>query len=208
MSAENKDLNFTGKLNIIEATSKMLARLPGLGPRSARRLILHLLENRETTMTAVLEALEDIKQRIQQCETCYNLDITNPCNICSHTGRDSSKLCVVEQVSDLWALERGHVFNGTYHVLGGVLSAMDGITPEDLRLHKLLERTEKGDLQEIILATNLTVEGQTTAHYICDMLKALPVKITRLAHGIPAGGELDYLDDGTLSAALKARQNF
>ncbi len=199
----------TDKINDIEAASKILARLPGLGPRSARRLILHLLENRETTMTFVLESLQGIKDSICQCGVCYNLDISDPCAICSHVGRDSTKLCVVEQVSDLWALERGHVFNGTYHVLGGVLSAMDGISPEDLRLDKLLERCRGNNaLQEVILATNLTVEGQTTAHYICDMIKDFPIRITRLAHGIPSGGELDYLDNGTLSAALKARHSF
>ena len=195
--------------NDIEAIAKTLARLPGLGPRSARRLILHLLENRDSVLLPLIDGLQKVQNNIRQCSLCYNLDTIEPCYICRDAGRDVSQLCVVEQVADVWAMERGRIFGGYYHVLGGVLSAVDGVTPDDLHISALHQRCRDTDgLQEVILATNLTVEGQTTAHYIGDLLADLPLKITRLAHGVPAGGELDYLDEGTLAAALQARSSF
>lgn len=190
----------------IDHVIQLLARLPGLGPRSARRAALHLINKREGLMRPLATALSQAADAIKICNTCGNLDTTDPCALCSDPKRDGSTLCVVEQVADLWALERARVYKGRYHVLGGVLSAIDGIGPEDLNLGPLVSRCESG-VEEVILATNLTVDGQTTAHYITDRLSALPIKVSRLAHGVPVGGELDYLDDGTLGAALNARQS-
>ncbi|WP_420548870.1 recombination mediator RecR [Curvivirga sp.] len=196
-------------MNEIDQVVQLLSRLPGLGPRSAKRATLHLLQKREGLMRPLADALERAADGILECNICGNLDSINPCHICSDGRRDSTTICVVEQVADLWALERTGAFKGHYHVLGGVLSALDGIGPEDLNMAGLINRcSEEGtEVKEIILATNLTVDGQTTAHYITERLSEFPVDVTRLAHGVPVGGELDYLDDGTLSAALKARND-
>jgi len=187
----------------IERLIQLLSKLPGLGPRSARRAALALLKKRDTLLEPLADALREAADAILTCEICGNLDTQSPCAICSDTRRDSHVLCVVEDVADLWALERAGVFRGRYHVLGGALSALDGVTPERLNVAKLLERVKQG-VDEVILAMNATVEGQTTAHYLMDLLGDM--KVTRLAHGVPVGGELDYLDEGTLSAAFKARR--
>jgi recombination protein RecR len=189
----------------IERLIQLLARLPGLGPRSARRAALVLLKKRDTLLEPLSAALHDAAAAIRTCETCGNLDTTSPCAICRDPRRDGHILCVVEDVADLWALERAGVFRGRYHVLGGALSALDGVTPEKLNVKSLLTRVAQG-VDEVILAMNATVEGQTTAHYLMDTLETSGVKVTRLAHGVPVGGELDYLDEGTLSAAFKARR--
>lgn len=190
----------------IERLIGLLAKLPGLGPRSARRAALHLLKRKETVMQPLARVMEETAEAIGTCHICGNLDSRDPCGVCADPGRDNSQVCVVEEVADLWALERAGVFRGRYHVLGGVLSALDGIGPEDLNLAGLLARAESPDVCEIILALPATVDGQTTAHYITERLAGRDVAITRLAHGVPVGGELDYLDDGTISAALKARR--
>ncbi|RMD88631.1 MAG: recombination protein RecR [Alphaproteobacteria bacterium] len=189
----------------IESLIRLLARLPGLGPRSARRAVLHLIRKREALMQPLARALEDVAQAIRVCTTCGNIDTTDPCAICRDPRRDAAHLCVVEDVGDLWALERSGLFRGRYHVLGGTLSALDGVGPEDLAIGSLVARVGKGGIEEVILALNATVDGQTTAHYITERLSEYPVRVTALAHGVPVGGELDYLDDGTLAAALKAR---
>ena len=190
----------------IETLVKYLARLPGLGPRSARRAVLQLMRKRESLLNPLSEALVVARDNIVTCSACGNIDTTDPCTICADARRDEGVLCVVEDVGDLWALERAQAVKGRYHVLGGTLSALDGIGPEDLKLDKLRDRCAAPQVKEVILATNATVEGQTTAHYITDMLADLQVEITRLAHGVPVGGELDYLDDGTLLAAMKSRR--
>ena len=187
----------------IERLIQLLAKLPGLGPRSARRAALALLKKRDTLLEPLADSLREAADAIVSCEVCGNLDTQSPCAICSDPRRDPHILCVVEDVADLWALERASVFRGRYHVLGGALSALDGVTPERLNVAKLLERVKSG-VDEVILAMNATVEGQTTAHYLMDLLGDM--KVTRLAHGVPVGGELDYLDEGTLSAAFKARR--
>jgi recombination protein RecR len=187
----------------IERLIQLLSKLPGLGPRSARRAALALLKKRDTLLEPLADALREAADAILTCEVCGNLDTQSPCAICSDPRRDPHVLCVVEDVADLWALERAGVFRGRYHVLGGALSALDGVTPERLNVTGLLERV-KQNVDEVILAMNATVEGQTTAHYLMDLLGEM--KVTRLAHGVPVGGELDYLDEGTLSAAFKARR--
>jgi len=187
----------------IERLIQLLSKLPGLGPRSARRAALALLKKRDTLLEPLATSLREAADAILTCEVCGNLDTASPCAICSDGRRDPHLLCVVEDVADLWALERAGIFRGRYHVLGGALSALDGITPERLNVGQLLERV-KQNVDEVILAMNATVEGQTTAHYLMDLLGDL--KVTRLAHGVPVGGELDYLDEGTLSAAFKARR--
>ena len=191
----------------LERLIQLLARLPGLGPRSARRAALALLKKRDTLMEPLAGAMKDAAAAIQTCGTCGNLDTIDPCAICADSRRDPHLLCVVEDVADLWALERAGVFRGRYHVLGGALSALDGITPERLNVAALLGRVKDG-VDEVILAMNATVEGQTTAHYLMDLLPGAnpAVAVTRLAHGVPVGGELDYLDEGTLFAAFKARR--
>lgn len=188
----------------IERLIQLLAKLPGLGPRSARRAALVLLKKRDTLLEPLTAALREAADAILTCEVCGNLDTASPCAICNDPRRDPLLLCVVEDVADLWALERAGVFRGRYHVLGGALSALDGITPERLNVTGLLVRV-KQNVDEVILAMNATVEGQTTAHYLMDLLGDM--KVTRLAHGVPVGGELDYLDEGTLSAAFKARRS-
>jgi recombination protein RecR len=190
----------------IERLIQLLSKLPGLGPRSARRAALALLKKREMLLEPLAAAMRDAAAAIRVCETCGNLDTVSPCSICRDPRRDAHILCVVEDVADLWALERASVFRGRYHVLGGALSALDGITPEKLNVAALINRVGDG-VDEVILAMNATVEGQTTGHYLMDMLDASSVKVTRLAHGVPVGGELDYLDEGTLSAAFKARRS-
>ena len=195
----------------IERLIELLARLPGLGPRSARRAVLHLMKRREALLEPLAAALDAAARVIRSCSICGNLDSRDPCAICTDERRDASLVCIVEDVADLWAIERSGAFRGRYHVLGGVLSALDGTGPEDLRIASLIDRVRRGDaggvaLREAIIATNATVEGQTTAHYIADRLASTGIAVTRLAHGVPVGGELDYLDDGTLSAALRARR--
>lgn len=191
----------------VERLIQLLARLPGLGPRSARRAALHLLKKREMLMEPLIRALDTVSRTVRTCSVCGNIDTSDPCSICGDERRDGSLLCVLEEVGDLWALERTGSFKGRYHVLGGHLSALDGIGPEDLNIGKLVERAQQGTVKEVILATNLTVDGQTTAHYIAERLQTAGVRVTRLAHGVPVGGELDYLDDGTLIQALQARQS-
>jgi len=190
----------------IDHLVQLLGRLPGLGPRSARRVALNLLRHREKLLEPLIEALEGASEKVCECSICSNLDLTDPCGICTDRERDHSILCVVEDVADLWALERARVFRGLYHVLGGVLSALDGVGPEDLKIAALVKRAEAEELNEVILAMNATVDGQTTAHYVSDQLKGCQVTVSRLAHGVPMGGELDYLDDITLQTALKARR--
>ena len=190
----------------IDRLAALLARLPGLGPRSARRAVLHLLKQRDALMRPLAAALEQTAEAVQPCSVCGNLDTREPCSVCTDPRRDRATLCVVEEVSDLWALERAGVFGGLYHVLGGTLSALDGVGPEDLRIASLVARVKAGGIGEVILATNATVDGQTTAHYVVDRLEDAGVTITRLALGVPVGGELDYLDEGTLGAALKSRR--
>ena len=190
----------------IEALSSALARLPGLGPRSARRAVLWLVKHREFALPALLEALASVAETLVECQTCGNVDTRDPCAICSDPRRDARSLCVVEEVSDVWALDRARLFPGRYHVLGGKLSALDGIAPEDLNIASLLTRVEAGGIDEVVLAMNATLEGQTTAHYLAERLEAYPLRVTQLAHGLPVGGELDYLDEGTLAQALRARR--
>ena len=192
----------------IERLIDALAKLPGLGPRSARRAVLTLIKKKDTVMEPLSAALSDALEKAKICSTCGNIDTVDPCTLCTDPRRDPSALCVVEDVADLWALERAVAHKGRYHVLGGTLSALDGIRPEDLHIDELVERASKDEVTEIILATNATVEGQTTAHYITDRLKDCQVSVSRLAHGVPVGGELDYLDDGTLTAAMKSRRPF
>ena len=190
----------------IEALTQALARLPGLGPRSARRAVLHLLKKRESAMGPLLRALEAVNERLASCHVCGNVDTADPCSVCTDSRRDARMLCVVEEVADLWALDRSRLFPGRYHVLGGRLSALEGIRPEDLTIDALIRRISAGGIDEVVLAMNATLEGQTTAHYIADRLESFPVRLTQLAHGLPVGGELDYLDEGTLAQALRARR--
>jgi len=190
----------------IDALTQVLARLPGLGPRSARRAVLHLLKRREAAMEPLLRALEAVNAKLTSCHICGNIDTSDPCGICSDPRRDARMLCVVEEIPDLWALDRSRLFPGRYHVLGGRLSAIDGVRPEDLSIDLLVGRIGGGGIDEVVLAMNATLEGQTTAHYIADRLENMPVRLTQLAHGLPVGGELDYLDEGTLAQALRARR--
>jgi recombination protein RecR len=192
----------------IERLIQLLARLPGLGPRSARRAALHLIRKREQLLGPLAEAMQVARERVVTCSVCGNVDTRDPCTVCQDARRDRTLLVVVESVSDLWALERAGVLRAPYHVLGGTLSPLDGIGPEDLNLPNLLARVGEGAIREVILAVNATVDGQTTAHYITDLLSAHAVKVTRLAHGVPVGGELDYLDEGTLAAAIRQRTTF
>ena len=189
----------------IERLIQQLAKLPGLGPRSSRRVALHLLKRREAVLDPLVAALSRAAERVRPCSVCGNLDADDPCALCRDERRDGSLICVVEDVADLWALERSGSYRGRYHVLGGVLSALDGVGPEDLAIAGLVARARDAAVTEVILATSATVDGQTTAHYITDRLADCDVTVTGLAHGVPMGGELEYLDDGTLAAALKAR---
>lgn len=190
----------------IQTLIKVLSRLPGLGPRSGRRLGLSLMQEKDTLLIPLLEALKEAADKVQICSKCGNLDTIDPCTLCTDPKRDPQLLCVVESVADLWALERSAAYRGQYHVLGGTLSALDGRGPDDIALSTLFARLNNAPFQEVILALSATMEGQTTAHYIMDRLETMTVKTSIIAHGIPVGGELDYLDDGTLTAALKARR--
>ncbi len=190
----------------LDALTQALARLPGLGPRSARRAVLHLMKRREAALVPLLAALEAVDRRLTECTLCGNIDTSDPCGVCADPRRDQRAIAVVEEVSDLWALERSRLFPGRFHVLGGRLSALDGVRPEDLTIDRLVTRVAAGGVDEVVLAMNATLEGQTTAHYIADRLEGLPVRLTQLAHGLPVGGELDWLDDGTLAQALRARR--
>ena len=192
----------------IERLIQLLARLPGLGPRSARRAALHLIKKREQLMSPLAAALQTAIDKIQVCRTCGNIDTQNPCTVCIDPRRDPSVIVVVADVADLWALERAHAINARYHVLGGTLSPLDGVGPQDLTIDALVTRAHAAEVKEVILALNATVDGQTTAHYITDLLADAKVAVTRLAHGVPVGGELDYLDEGTLSAAMRQRTLF
>jgi recombination protein RecR len=189
----------------IERLIQLLARLPGLGPRSARRAALFLIKKREQVMTPLSSALQTALEKVQVCKTCGNIDTADPCTVCTDVRRDQAIIVVVADVADLWALERAHAVNARYHVLGGTLSPLDGIGPQDLTIDALISRAHDPAVKEVILALNATVDGQTTVHYITDLLHGANVAVTRLAHGVPVGGELDYLDEGTLSAAIRSR---
>jgi recombination protein RecR len=189
----------------LEKLIQLLAKLPGLGPRSARRAALFLVKRRESLMEPLAMALADAARAVKPCSVCGNLDTVDPCTLCGDPRRDAGLICVVEDVADLWAIERAHIFKGHYHVLGGTLSALDGVGPGELRIDGLVQRVGEVPAREVILAMNATVEGQTTAHYIIDRLAGTAAQVTRLAHGVPVGGELDYLDEGTLAAALNQR---
>jgi len=192
----------------IERLIQLLARLPGLGPRSARRAALHLIKKRDLLMAPLAAALQSAMENIAICRVCGNLDTQNPCAVCSDPRRDPSIIVVVADVADLWALERAHAVDARYHVLGGTLSPLDGVGPEDLSIEALITRAHAPEVKEVILALNATVDGQTTAHYITDLLAGADVKATGLSHGVPVGGELDYLDEGTLAAAIRSRTPF
>ncbi|MBL8582248.1 MAG: recombination protein RecR [Rhizobiaceae bacterium] len=192
----------------IERLIQLLAKVPGLGPRSARRAALHLIKKKEQLMHPLAGAMAEAAERVRACSVCGNIDTADPCRICTDPSRDDGTIIVVEDVSDLWALERAGAMNVRYHVLGGVLSPLDGVGPDQLTIGQLVARVAAGRVREVIIAVNATVEGQTTAHYLTDQLAPLDIKVTRLAHGVPVGGELDYLDEGTLAAALKSRTAF
>jgi len=194
-----------GKSGGLDALIHLLAKLPGLGPRSARRAALHLIKRRESLLEPLARVLKDASENVRTCATCHNIDVTDPCRVCASPKRDRSQICVVEDVGDLWAMDRVVGFTGLYHVLGGTLSALDGVGPQDLHIGQLVQRAESPQVKEVVLATNATVDGQITAHYIAECLQDVDVRVTGLAHGVPVGGELDYLDEGTLLAALKAR---
>jgi recombination protein RecR len=192
----------------IERLIQLLARLPGLGPRSARRAALQLVKKKDELLAPLAKAMEVAVEAVVVCSTCGNIDTSDPCTVCSDPRRDARTIIVVEDVADLWALERASALNARYHVLGGALSPLDGIGPDDIGIDRLVARVTEGGVGEVVLAVNATVEGQTTAHYIMDRLAGLDVKVSRLAHGVPVGGELDYLDEGTLSAAMRQRTPF
>lgn len=190
----------------IERLIQLLAKLPGLGPRSARRAALFLIKNRERLLSPLAMAMAEAQEKVTICSECGNVDTVDPCTLCTDARRDRTVICVVEEVGDLWALERAGAWSGLYHVLGGTLSAIEGVRPEDLAIGSLIERAGHAQVKEVVLALNATVEGQTTAHYITERLKALGIAASRLAHGVPVGGELDYLDEGTLTQAIRARR--
>src|SRR5688572_8623521 len=192
----------------IERLIQLLAKVPGLGPRSARRAALHLIKKKEQLLVPLAASMGEAVDKVRVCSTCGNVDTSDPCTICTDPRRDGATIIVVEDVADLWALERAGTMNVRYHVLGGTLSPLDGIGPDQLNIKQLVARDAEGDVVEVILAVNATVEGQTTAHYLTDQLEGFEVKVTRLAHGVPVGGELDYLDEGTLAAALRSRTAF
>ncbi|MCO6051469.1 recombination mediator RecR [Mesorhizobium sp. RP14(2022)] len=192
----------------IEKLIQLLARVPGLGPRSARRAALHLIKKKDQLLVPLSQAMTSAAENVRVCSRCGNVDTTDPCTVCSDPRRDPATVIVVEDVADLWALERAGALNAGYHVLGGTLSPLDGIGPDQLTIRQLVSRVAEGEIKEVVLAVNATVEGQTTAHYLTDQLSGMDVRVTRLAYGVPVGGELDYLDEGTLSAALRARTAF
>jgi len=190
----------------IERLIDLMARLPGLGPRSARRAVLTMIRKKAVTMEPLARAMAEVAATVRECVICGNIGTEDTCGICADPKRVTGEICVVEDVADLWAMERGASFRGRYHVLGGVLSALDGVGPDELGIPRLIARVEQGEVREVILALNQTVDGQTTAHYIADQIEGMEVQVTSLARGVPIGGELDYLDDGTISAALRARK--
>ena len=190
----------------IEKLVKIIAKLPALGTRSSRRIVLHLLKKRDTAFLPLIEALQDVAEHIKNCEICGNFDTLSPCSVCSSEKRDHTTVCVVQDVADLWAMERVGFYRGVYHVLGGVLSALDGISPEDLNIEKLMERIDSGQINEVILALPATVDGQITSHYLVSRLKNFDIKVTTLAQGIPVGAELDYMDEGTIQLAINSRK--
>jgi recombination protein RecR len=192
----------------IERLIQLLAKVPGLGPRSARRAALHLIKKKEQLLVPLADAMGEAVDKVRVCSTCGNVDTVDPCSVCSDPRRDGSVIIVVEDVADLWALERAGAMNARFHVLGGTLSPLDGVGPDQLNIRSLVSRVAEGGVSEIVIAVNATVEGQTTAHYLTDQLAGFALKVTRLAHGVPVGGELDYLDDGTLAAALRSRTAF
>ncbi len=191
----------------IERLIQLLSRLPSLGPRSARRGALFLMDKRESHLLPLIQALQEVADNVRPCPICGNMDTEVPCSICTNTKRDPSQICVVEDVADLWAFERADLFKGHYHVLGGVLCALDGVGPDELRIESLMARVASGSAQEVVLALPATVDGQTTVHYLAERLSKYPVKITTLSRGVPVGGELDYLDDGTIQMAFKSRRD-
>jgi recombination protein RecR len=195
------------KLQEIDNLSNIISRLPSLGPRSAKRIVLHLIKNREYLIDNFISCLNDIKHNIRYCDSCHNLSNIEICNICANARRDHKIICVVEDVTDLWAIERSKIYNGLYHILGGTLSAISGVAPEDLKINSLIKRIAAGGIEEIIIATNATIEGKTTSYYLVDQIKHYNIRISQPAYGIPIGGEFDYLDDGTLIAALNARHD-
>lgn len=192
----------------IERLIQLLAKVPGLGPRSARRAALHLIKKKEQLLQPLAGAMADAAEKVGICSTCGNIDSADPCSVCTDHSRDQATLVLVSDVADLWALERAGTLNAQYHVLGGTLSPLDGVGPDDLNIATLVNRVAQGHIKEVIVALNATIEGQSTAHYVIDQLLGFNIRVTRLAHGVPVGGELDYLDDGTLSAAMRARTIF
>lgn len=190
----------------IDALTQALSRLPGLGPRSARRAVLHLLKRREIALKPLIAALQAVEQNLATCTICGNVDTANPCGVCTDPRRDAKLLCVVEEVADLWAMDRARLFPGRFHVLGGRLSALEGVGPDDLSIAQLMARVTAGGIDEVVLAMNATMEGATTMHYLAERLASCDVSVTQLAHGVPVGGELDYLDEGTIAQALRARR--
>jgi recombination protein RecR len=190
----------------IDTLTNLLSKLPALGPRSARRAVLFLLKKKQSHMKPLISALTDVFEKVQTCPICGNMDTEVPCSICTDPRRDKTLLCIVSDISDLWALERANIFHGTYHVLGGVLSALDGIGPEELNIASLIAKLEQNETKEVVLALPATVDGQTTVHYLTDIIEKYNITVSALSHGVPVGGELDYLDDGTLQAAFKSRR--
>ncbi len=190
----------------IEKLSKIIAKLPALGSRSARRIVLHLLKKKETTLLDLISALQNVADNVKKCPICGNFDTIEPCVVCADTSRETETICVVQDVADLWAMERVGIYRGQYHVLGGILSALDGVTPDDLNIDALSARLNSGVIKELILALPATIDGQITAHYLLSRFKNLPLKVTTLAQGIPLGAELDYMDEGTIQLALSARK--
>jgi recombination protein RecR len=195
------------EINEIDNFIRLLSKLPGLGPRSGRRAALELIKRKEQLLLPLKDSLIEIYEKIVLCEVCNNIDLKSPCSICSNLNRNDNILCVVEEVADLWAIERAGAIKGYYHILGGVLNALDGIGPEELNINKLTHRIENNNIEEVILALSATIDGQTTMHFLSDLLSKYNIRITKLAHGIPIGGELDYLDDGTLTQAILSRTN-
>lgn len=189
----------------IEKLISLFSKLPSLGPASSRRIVLHLLRHRDDIMIPLANGIRDLEKKVKECEICYNLDDVSPCSICTDSRRDNSLLCVVEELGDLWAFEKGGIYSGMYHVLGGTLSALSGVGPDDLNIDTILGRVISGGVKEVIIATSNDMEGQVTCHYIAEIVKEVGIKVTRLACGIPLGGEIDYLDEGTLRAALSSR---
>lgn len=190
----------------IEKLTKIISKLPALGTRSARRIVLQLLKKKETALLPLITALQEVADNVKKCPICGNFDTQEPCSVCQDTTRDKETVCVVQDVADLWAMERVGLYRGQYHVLGGILSALDGVTPDDLNVEGLFARLPSGVIKEVILALPATIDGQITAHYLLSRLKEFPVKVTTLAQGIPLGAELDYMDDGTIQLALSARK--